>query len=180
MENMNLRIARELNRIARELVATGDYDYIYDPEHKKHPGGGYQKTEKGWQKGKQDKGSKENTSLNKFQKSLVNEANSNWDVRKLHAAEHRQTPTESLDKLSSDANEIIRQAVAKNPSTSVATLDKLADDKDFDTKINVARNPNTSPQTLDKLAQPILFSCEGIYTVCTFFTFLPGKASSTA
>lgn len=31
--------------------ADGDFDYIYDPEHKKHPGGGWYKTEKGWSKG---------------------------------------------------------------------------------------------------------------------------------
>lgn len=29
---------------------TNDYQYIYDPDHKKHPGGGYQKTDKGWSK----------------------------------------------------------------------------------------------------------------------------------
>jgi hypothetical protein len=44
MENVNIRIARELNKIARELVADKDYKYIYDPEHKKHPSGGYVKT----------------------------------------------------------------------------------------------------------------------------------------
>jgi hypothetical protein len=54
MKNIRLTIAKELNKIAKELVAD-DYEYIYDPDHKKHPGGGYTKTEKGWQKGKQDK-----------------------------------------------------------------------------------------------------------------------------
>lgn len=29
---------------------TQSYEYIYDPEHRKHPGGGFQKTEKGWSK----------------------------------------------------------------------------------------------------------------------------------
>lgn len=47
-----LKIAQELLRVAETLIA-GDYHYIYDPDHKKHPGGGYQKTEKGWQKGKE-------------------------------------------------------------------------------------------------------------------------------
>jgi len=42
MKDICLIVARELNKIAKELVA--DYDYIYDPEHRKHPGGGYVKT----------------------------------------------------------------------------------------------------------------------------------------
>lgn len=55
MEHINLRIAKELNKIAKAIIADKDYHYIYDPDHKKHPGGGYVKTEKGWQKGKQKK-----------------------------------------------------------------------------------------------------------------------------
>ena len=43
----NLKIARELFKIAEDLVYA-DSDYIYDPDHKQHPGGGYHKTEKGW------------------------------------------------------------------------------------------------------------------------------------
>lgn len=27
-----------------------NYDYVYDPEHKKNPGSGFSKTEKGWSK----------------------------------------------------------------------------------------------------------------------------------
>lgn len=46
------------------LVADKDYHYIYDPEHKKHPGGGYVKTEKGWQKGKQQKKDKQQKNEN--------------------------------------------------------------------------------------------------------------------
>lgn len=50
------RIASELLRIAKVLLAVKDYEYVYDPDHKKRPsGGGWQKTEKGWQKGKQEK-----------------------------------------------------------------------------------------------------------------------------
>ena len=41
-------------------LADGDFDYIYDPEHKKHPGGGWRKTEKGWAKGQKDNGDKKN------------------------------------------------------------------------------------------------------------------------
>ena len=63
MKDIRLMVAKELNKMAKELVAK-DYEYIYDPDHKKHPGGGFQKTEKGWQKGKQekkDKGTKNNS-----------------------------------------------------------------------------------------------------------------------
>ena len=49
-----LKTASDLLRLA-EILTADNYKYIYDPEHKKHPGGGYEKTEKGWQKGKQEK-----------------------------------------------------------------------------------------------------------------------------
>ena len=45
----NLRIAEELIEAAKDLIFA-DNDYIYDPDHKKHPSGGYHKTEKGWSK----------------------------------------------------------------------------------------------------------------------------------
>ena len=48
-------VARQLVRLAKSIMAE-DYDYIYDPDHKKKPGGGYVKTDKGWSKGKEDKG----------------------------------------------------------------------------------------------------------------------------
>lgn len=32
-------------------ATSGDYEYIYDPEHKKNPGGGFHKTQGGWAKG---------------------------------------------------------------------------------------------------------------------------------
>lgn len=45
--------------------ADDDFDYIYDPEHKKHPGGEWRKTEKGWAKGqKEDKGGKQDGNAN--------------------------------------------------------------------------------------------------------------------
>ena len=47
MNTTNRKIARELILIAKNILAD-DYDYIYDPAHKKHPGGGYKRTPKGW------------------------------------------------------------------------------------------------------------------------------------
>ena len=40
-------------KIAGNIFA--DYDYIYDPQHEKNPGGGYQRTEKGWSQGVDEK-----------------------------------------------------------------------------------------------------------------------------
>ena len=48
MNQVNQRIARKLLFIARELLASDDYEYVYDPTHKKHPGGGFKRTPKGW------------------------------------------------------------------------------------------------------------------------------------
>ena len=51
---MNGMIANELLKIAKAVQAE-DYNYSYDPEHKKKPaGGGWAKTDKGWQKGKSE------------------------------------------------------------------------------------------------------------------------------
>ena len=48
MNQTNRIIASELLFIARELLASDDYEYIYDPTHKKHPGSGFERTPKGW------------------------------------------------------------------------------------------------------------------------------------
>ena len=66
MKDIRLMVARELNKMAKELIAK-DYEYIYDPDHKKHPGGGFQKTEKGWQKGKQEKKEQKPAEISKDQ-----------------------------------------------------------------------------------------------------------------
>mgnify|MGYP007037139444 CR=1 FL=1 len=42
MNKKTLRIAEELVKTAEDLIFA-DSDYIYDPDHKKHPGGGYHK-----------------------------------------------------------------------------------------------------------------------------------------
>lgn len=44
---MNFQAA--ISKIATDII-TAESDYVYDPEHKKNPGGGYQKTDKGWTK----------------------------------------------------------------------------------------------------------------------------------
>jgi len=54
----NIKLAKKLVKVAKSLVSA-DYEYIYDPDHKNHPGGGYIKTEKGWAKG--DNGEEKDT-----------------------------------------------------------------------------------------------------------------------
>ena len=48
-------------------IIAKDSDYIYDPDHKKHPSGGYHKTERGWSRieEKKDKLVKKDESVKK-------------------------------------------------------------------------------------------------------------------
>ena len=48
---MNIR--SRMLKVANNIIA--DYDYVYDPQHEKNPGDGYQRTEKGWSKDKTDR-----------------------------------------------------------------------------------------------------------------------------
>ena len=48
MNQTNRIIAKEILLIAKELLSSEGYEYIYDPTHKKHPGGGFKRTPKGW------------------------------------------------------------------------------------------------------------------------------------
>lgn len=126
----NLRIAKEILRIAEDLVYA-DSDYIYDPDHRKHPGGGYHKTEKGWSKAKKK-----------------NDIDDREDI-----AKSLNTATDLLDKLSEDSNSNVRQNVGSNPNTSIDTLVKLSKDASQDVRLHVAINPNTPAETLDKLSE---------------------------
>ena len=44
--NRTIKIAYKITK----SICAEENTYIYDPDHKKHPGGGYHKTEKGWSK----------------------------------------------------------------------------------------------------------------------------------
>lgn len=52
----NAKIAKELLRMAKDLMAE-DYQYHYDPKHEHRPAGNWEKTEKGWEKGKSENNS---------------------------------------------------------------------------------------------------------------------------
>ena len=156
-----LRIASEILKIAKVIVAD-DYKYIYDPDHKKHPGGGYQKTQKGWQKGKQEKkdeesNNKEKKPADKPNKSKENRKEIEQKINKLSPekrqvmAKDAKAPQKLLDILSNYDD--CKESVAMNKNTHPKTLDKLANDNDSNILEGVAGNRNTSPETLDKLAE---------------------------
>ena len=48
MNQTNRIIAKEILLVAKELLASENYEYVYDPTHKKHPGSGFERTPKGW------------------------------------------------------------------------------------------------------------------------------------
>ena len=68
MNKKTLRIAEEILKAAEDLIFA-DSDYIYDPDHKKKPGGSYHKTEKGWSK-KEEKKEKKLTKKEFLEKKL--------------------------------------------------------------------------------------------------------------
>ena len=147
------KIAKELVRIAKQLLA--DTDYIYDPEHKKKPAGGYHKTEKGWSKLEQKKENKsvktENKGISDRQK---NEIDSLSHDDKWELAKSKEATPEILDYLSNDKSVDIQRNVAKNPNTSSKTLDRLSHG-DWTVRSGVVYNPNTSNETLQELSHDL-------------------------
>ncbi len=102
----NIKIAKRLINIAKALVA--DSDYIYDPEHKKHPKGGYQKTEKGWGKKKVKEDNRQYRMTNQ-QMQLDDKSKSNdVNIRK-SVAKNSLSSRETLDRLSKDSNGDVRK-----------------------------------------------------------------------
>jgi len=151
-------IASELVKIAKELMA--DSDYIYDPEHKKHPSGGYTKTEKGWTKNKKEETNSSGeskkvapkTKMTDEQKHLDKLSKSKDSDERLSVAENENTSPDILDKLSQDENNEVRYSVSCNEKTKSETLDKLSNDKDVNVRLGVANNNSTSTETLDKMS----------------------------
>ena len=153
MNMKNLRIAEELIEAAKDLMFAAN-EYIYDPDHKKHPSGGYHKTEKGWSKIEEKK--EKSTSSPKVEmnsKQIKLDKLSNGNIYDRNSVSYNlETHPSTLDKLSKDKDEGIRLNVAGNPRTSPKTLDKLSKDKELSVRLNVAQNHNTSSKTLDNMA----------------------------
>ena len=130
------KIAKDLVRIAKEIISD-DYEYIYDPQHKKRPGGGYVKTDKGWSKGFQQK--EEKSPVKKVnEEDIKNELRKkvegmDWKQRK-DMALSKEADSRVLDILADDKDEWVRKGVAYNKNTSTETLDKLSNDKDYDVR----------------------------------------------
>ena len=121
MNKKTLRIAEELVKTAEDLIFA-DSDYIYDPDHKKKPSGGYHKTEKGWSKveEKKDKSiSSPKVEMTDEQKKLDEMANSKIVLTRMNVAENEDTSPKTLDRLSNDENADIRGGVANNWNTAV-------------------------------------------------------------
>lgn len=99
-------VARQLVRLAKSIMAE-DYDYIYDPDHKKKPGGGYVKTDKGWSKGKEDKGKSLSTSEEQSKIKQI--------------ANNPSTPDSILNKIVKSNDWDIAPNAASNPNASEKT-----------------------------------------------------------
>lgn len=113
-----------------------DSDYIYDPDHKRHPGGGYHKTEKGWS----------NVDIDDYNKPQYE---MDWDK-----AKDKNTSSKELDNLAHSKHSFVRMDVASNPNTDAKTLDYLSNEKEnLNVVRRVAYNPNTRSDTLDKLSE---------------------------
>lgn len=161
-------VARKLILLAKQLIS-GDSKYIYDPEHKKKPGGGYVKTERGWTLKKENTTKQESLSVKTKKKKpdyqkhkaasdpetdvktlelLSKDENSRVRARVAH---NPNTPKKILEVLSQDKKRIVRAAVARNKNTSIKLLKILSDDKSFLVKREVANNPNTPMGDLKKI-----------------------------
>ena len=168
-----LKVAKEILKVAADLMFA-DTEYIYDPDHKKHPGGGYHKTEKGWSKleekkdesnsnkkpaVKEDDGdSNEIPSLNDVEPMNEQEQHDyeqasygDWTVRAF-MAEQANHP-KILDKMSEDRSYTVVATVAQNHNTHPSTLEKLSNNPESYIRKCVAENPNTHIKTLEKLSK---------------------------
>lgn len=150
---MNIR--SRMLKVANNIIA--DYDYVYDPQHEKNPGGGYQRTEKGWSKDKTDRKNQGGNSGKIDEKKIIDSMTD--EQKRLHqmalsddfyeqenAASSKKSHQYTLEKLSDSKNFRIRTEVASNPKTSKKTLLKLT--KDNFSRSHVAGNPSSDDDVL--------------------------------
>jgi hypothetical protein len=163
MNKKTLRIAEEILKAAENLIFADDVTYIYDPDHKKHPGGGYHKTEKGWSKVEEnkdkpkeqyeidwDKAKNKNTTPNELDEL----AKSKHSFVRMDVANNPNTSSQTLALLSDETENMnVLYGVARHNNTTTDILEKLSNHPNNDVRKWVAFNPNTSPKTLEKLSQ---------------------------
>ena len=142
------RIAKQILKIAKQLIA--DTDYIYDPDHKKRPAGGYHKTEKGWSKLEQKK-----ESVKPVNKPVKRVENMSYDEKASLVYNYKPTSSKTLDQIVQsspyDYQWMLRLNVAKHPNTSSDTLDKLSEDKNDNVRMQCLKHKNLSKKTMKKL-----------------------------
>ena len=133
--NKYIKVAEKVLKATKDLMFA-DNDYIYDPEHKKHPSGGYHKTEKGWSKVEEKK------------EKPKEQYEIDWDK-----ARNKSTSSAELDELAKSPHSFVRMDVANNPNTSSKTLALLSNEtENMNVLYGVARHNNTPTDILDKLS----------------------------
>ena len=142
-----MNIQKNILKIARKILA--DYDYIYDPEHKKNPGEGYERTEKGWSKDKSEKNENEKNGMTDEQKKLHEMATSKDVDTVLKALHSKEIHPDSLDAVKKS----FPVEVASHNNTSRKTLDELSTHRSNEVRTEVAANPHTDLRTLKKIFQ---------------------------
>lgn len=146
-------IRKKILKIASSILA--DYEYIYDPNHEKNPGGGYERTEQGWSKDKMErkKTITINPSLIEEQKKLHQLSESEDKKDRENVAGNPNTHIETLKKLSKDEMSSVRRYVAGNPNTTEKMLYELSGDKDYYVRKGVAGNKKTPVGLLEKMSK---------------------------
>lgn len=148
-----MNIQKNILKIANKILA--DYDYIYDPDHKKNPGGGYERTEKGWSKDKSEKskGSR-GVKMTNEQKSWHELAVKGDRKQRETIAQLRFVHPFTLDVLSRDEkNGYLRAMVAGNELASPKTLKRLSGDSDSRVRIEVGANPTSTFEIQKNLSE---------------------------
>ena len=143
-----LKIASEIIKIAEDLVFA-DSDYIYDPDHDKHPGGGYHKTEKGWSK-LEEKEEKKDNNKSKYNADYFKKTNS-FDKDFEHTLWSKKTPRDFFENAIKYGDSGHKWEIANYYYTPSDILDKLAFDKNDLVRYKAIENDNTSGETLTKV-----------------------------
>lgn len=137
----NIRLAKELIGVAKVLVS--DADYIYDPEHKKHPGGGYHKTESGWSKSEQKQENNGNSNApknyaNEPMKVMHREFQEEYNLGYPKSDRHWAVMLCDKNMHPKDLHQFAQEITSE-----------MVDQSDFEESAkSIVRNPNTSDETL--------------------------------
>ena len=128
--NRNVKIAKQLVRIAKMLVSNAGDDIESMSTDEKL------------------KLLKNNASPEILEKLAEDE---DVDVRET-VAENPRTPVDILRKLALDEDDDVRWGAIQNPNMTAEALKKLAEDEDWAVRETVAENPRTPVDILRKLA----------------------------